>query len=101
MVFLLLVSLIWAFSFGLIKGNLTGLDSNFVAFCRMFVSLLIFLPFLKYALRMASSGRHPGRAAREPKSHASSRGKRHEVLQSPTQALDAGLSEPDRVRGAG
>ena len=48
MVFLLLVSLIWAFSFGLIKGNLTGLDSNFVAFCRMFVSLLIFLPFLKF-----------------------------------------------------
>jgi len=47
-VFLLLVSLIWAFSFGLIKGNLTGLDSNFVAFCRMFVSLLIFLPFLKF-----------------------------------------------------
>lgn len=49
MVFLLLVSFIWAFSFGLIKGNLTGLDSNFVAFCRMFVSLMIFLPFLKFA----------------------------------------------------
>jgi carboxylate/amino acid/amine transporter len=47
--YLLLVSFIWAFSFGLIKGNLTGLDSNFVAFCRMFVSLLIFLPFLKFA----------------------------------------------------
>ncbi len=49
MVFLLLVSFIWAFSFALIKGNLTGLDSNFVAFCRMFVSLLIFLPFLKFS----------------------------------------------------
>lgn len=49
MIFLLLVSFIWAFSFGLIKGNLTGLDSNFVAFCRMVVSLLIFLPFLKFS----------------------------------------------------
>ncbi len=47
MFYLLLVSFIWAFSFGLIKGNLTGLDSNFVAFCRMLISLLIFLPFLK------------------------------------------------------
>jgi len=47
MVFLLLVSLIWAFSFGLIKGNLAGLDSNFVSFCRMAVSLIVFLPFLK------------------------------------------------------
>lgn len=49
MVFLLLVSFIWAFSFGLIKGNLAGLDSNFVAFCRMFIALLIFLPFLKFS----------------------------------------------------
>ena len=47
MVYLLLVSLIWAFSFGLIKGNLAGLDSNFVSFCRMAVSLIVFLPFLK------------------------------------------------------
>ncbi len=47
MYLLLLVSLIWAFSFGLIKGNLTGLDSNFVSFCRMIVSLVVFLPFLR------------------------------------------------------
>ena len=47
MLYLLLVSLVWAFSFGLIKGNLTGLDSNFVSFCRMFVSFLVFLPFLR------------------------------------------------------
>lgn len=47
MFYLLLVSLIWAFSFGLIKGNLTGLDSNFVSFCRMAISLLVFLPLLK------------------------------------------------------
>ena len=47
MAYLLLVSLIWAFSFGLIKGNLAGLDSNFVSFCRMAVSLIVFVPFLK------------------------------------------------------
>ena len=47
MVYLLLVSLIWAFSFGLIKDNLAGLDSNFVSFCRMAVSLIVFLPFIK------------------------------------------------------
>lgn len=47
MTYLLVVSLIWAFSFGLIKGNLTGLDSNFVAWIRMSISLLVFIPFLR------------------------------------------------------
>ncbi len=56
MFYLLLVSLIWAFSFGLIKGNLTGLDSNFVSFCRMAVSLLVFLPFLKIRKVSIKSG---------------------------------------------
>ncbi len=48
MAYLLIVSLIWAFSFGLIKGNLAGVDSNFVGFARMLISFLIFLPFLKF-----------------------------------------------------
>ena len=48
MVLLLIVSLAWAFSFGLIKGNLTGVDSNFVSFARMLISLLVFLPFIKF-----------------------------------------------------
>ena len=47
MIYLLLVSLVWAFSFGLIKDNLAGLDSNFVSFCRMAVSLIVFLPLIK------------------------------------------------------
>lgn len=47
MIYLLLVSVIWAFSFGLIKGNLTGLDSNFVSFARLLISFLIFLPFVR------------------------------------------------------
>lgn len=47
MLYLLIVSLIWAFSFGLIKGNLTGLDSTFVAFARLFIAALVFVPFIK------------------------------------------------------
>jgi len=63
MIYLLLVSLTWAFSFGLIKDQLTGLDSNFVAFARMSLSFLVFLPFLKaskissyYRLRLTTLG---------------------------------------------
>ncbi len=48
MINLFIVSLIWAFSFGLIKGNLTGVDSNFVAFARLALALLVFLPFLRF-----------------------------------------------------
>jgi drug/metabolite transporter (DMT)-like permease len=44
---LLLVSLVWAFSFGLIKQHLTGIDSTFVAAARLGLALLVFLPFLR------------------------------------------------------
>lgn len=47
MVELLIVSLVWAFSFGLIKDNLASIDPNFVAFARLFISLLVFLPFFR------------------------------------------------------
>lgn len=47
MVHLFIVSLIWAFSFGLIKGNLAGVDSTFVAFARMLIAALVFIPFLQ------------------------------------------------------
>lgn len=47
MLFLLFVSLLWAFSFGLIKTNLTGLDASFVASARLLLSALAFLPFLR------------------------------------------------------
>jgi len=43
---LLLVSLIWAFSFGLIK-RLTGLDGAFISAARLGLALLVFLPFLR------------------------------------------------------
>ena len=46
MIYLVITSLIWAFSFGLIKNQLSGLDANLVAFLRLFISFMIFVPFL-------------------------------------------------------
>ncbi|MBN1557803.1 MAG: EamA family transporter [Lentisphaerae bacterium] len=47
MAYLLTASLIWAFSFGLIKHVLSGLDPFFIAFIRLALSLVLFLPFLR------------------------------------------------------
>jgi drug/metabolite transporter (DMT)-like permease len=47
MIWLMAVTLIWGFSFGLIKNNLASVDSFFVSLCRMGLSLLVFLPFLR------------------------------------------------------
>lgn len=47
MVYLVIVSLIWAASFGLIKSSLVGLDAYFVSCVRISLSLLVFLPFLR------------------------------------------------------
>lgn len=43
---LIAVSIIWAFSFGLIKGKLTGLDSGLVASIRLILCFLCFMPFM-------------------------------------------------------
>lgn len=48
MLYLLLASLVWAFSFGLIKGQLAGVDSTAVAVLRLLCALLVFLPFLRH-----------------------------------------------------
>ncbi len=48
MLYLLLVSLVWAFSFGLVKGQLAGLDATLVAVLRLALSLLVFLPFARW-----------------------------------------------------
>ncbi len=50
MVYLLIVSLIWSVSFGLIKHNLEGIDSNFIAWTRMFLAFPLFLPFLRHKM---------------------------------------------------
>ncbi len=44
---LIIVSLLWAFSFGLIKVSFADLDSTGVATVRLVLALLAFLPFLK------------------------------------------------------
>lgn len=49
MAYLIVVSIIWGFSFVIIKGSLTSLDSNFVSFARLLISLLIFLPLVRPA----------------------------------------------------
>ena len=50
MIYLIIVSLIWSFSFGLIKGQLSAIDPHFVAFIRLLLSFLFFLPFLRFSL---------------------------------------------------
>lgn len=47
MIALALVSFLWAFSFPLIKGSLSGLPSGLVAFIRLALSLLVFLPLIR------------------------------------------------------
>lgn len=47
MIHLLLVSLLWAPSFGLVARHLKGVDPNFIAAARILLSLLIFAPFLR------------------------------------------------------
>jgi drug/metabolite transporter (DMT)-like permease len=47
MIYLAIVSAIWAFSFGLIGSALSGVDSFFVATVRLGCATLLFLPFLR------------------------------------------------------
>lgn len=47
MPYLILVSFIWAFSPGLIKGRLTGLDPTAVGVIRLALALVVFLPFFR------------------------------------------------------
>lgn len=47
MLYLIIVSLIWAFSFGLIGSQLRGLDPILVSSIRLTISLLVFLPFFR------------------------------------------------------
>jgi drug/metabolite transporter (DMT)-like permease len=63
MQYLLIVSLIWAFSFGLIKTSLTGIHPALISTIRLSLALLVFLPFLrlkkiprKTALKLVATG---------------------------------------------
>ncbi len=46
MPYLIFASIIWSFSFGLIKGNLSALHPNLISFIRMGLSFFIFIPFI-------------------------------------------------------
>ncbi len=50
MPFLILTSLVWAFSYGLIKGQLTGIDSTALTVMRLLCAAIVFLPFLRIKL---------------------------------------------------
>jgi drug/metabolite transporter (DMT)-like permease len=45
--YLILISIVWGFSFIIIKGTLVSLDSNFVSLIRMLLSFLVFIPFIR------------------------------------------------------
>jgi len=47
MIYLLIATLLWSFSFGLIKYNLAGIDPYFISFARLFLSMLLFIPFYR------------------------------------------------------
>lgn len=47
MFYLIIATVCFSLSFGLIKAQLAPLDSNFVVFCRLFIAFLFFLPFVK------------------------------------------------------
>lgn len=47
MPWLIFVSFVWAFSFGLIKGRLAGIDASLVSLLRVALALLVFLPLLR------------------------------------------------------
>lgn len=48
MIYLLLVSLIWAFSFGLIKTNLTSINPILVTMVRLAFATMVFLPVFRF-----------------------------------------------------
>ncbi|AQQ71934.1 carboxylate/amino acid/amine transporter [Limihaloglobus sulfuriphilus] len=47
MIALLFVSFVWAFSFGLIKEELSGVNPELAGLLRLCISLLVFVPFLR------------------------------------------------------
>lgn len=55
MVYLTLVSLLWAPSFGLVAHYLKGIDPNFLTAARILLSLVVFAPFIRFK---GLSGRH-------------------------------------------
>jgi drug/metabolite transporter (DMT)-like permease len=47
MPYLIIVSVVWGFSFVIIKGTLVSLDANFVSFIRLLLSFFALSPFIR------------------------------------------------------
>ena len=47
MIYLIIDTICFSLSFGLIKSQLAFLPSEFVVFCRLFIAMLLFLPFVR------------------------------------------------------
>lgn len=48
MIYLIIVTIIWGFSFGLIKDELSGIDPILVSFLRLMFSAFVFVPIMKF-----------------------------------------------------
>ena len=51
MIYLILVSILWSFSFGIIKYSLSGLDSSYISFIRSVIALLFFSSISIYNIK--------------------------------------------------
>lgn len=51
MIYLILVSILWSFSFGIIKYGLAGIDSSYISFIRSLIALLFFSSISIYNIK--------------------------------------------------
>ena len=51
MIYLIIVSILWSFSFGIIKYSLSGLDSSYISFIRSLIALLFFSSISIYNIK--------------------------------------------------
>ena len=51
MIYLIIVSILWSFSFGIIKYGLSGVDSSYISFIRSLIALLFFSSISIYNIK--------------------------------------------------
>lgn len=51
MIYLIIVSILWSFSFGIIKYSLSGVDSSYISFIRSLIALLFFSSISIYNIK--------------------------------------------------
>jgi len=54
MIYLIIVSILWSFSFGIIKYGLSGVDSSYISFIRSLIALLFFSSISVYNIKKFS-----------------------------------------------